>query len=482
MDLEVLDLRSLFMLLRGHLYENGFSLGYTEWIWHGEKCFETRSSAGSTYLPAPESANLFATQTKKVCEASYDMGDYDEEAREFKRFVADTEQPLFEGNDCTKLESMLKLHNRKLRFGISAAAFTELLSSVGSFLPTGHVFPVNAYESKKNLSDLGLDYIKFRACPNDYILYRGIYSESSKCPKCNLSRWKLGKDGRVRTNISAKVLWYFPIIPRFKLLFKSTSTAEMMTWHSHHRIQDGLMRHPADSPSWRNVDHRWPRFGSESINFRLTLSADEEVFIPRFKLLFKSTSIAEMMTWHSDHRIQDGPMRHPADSPSWRNVDHRWPSFGSESINFRLTLSADGINPYNNGLTNRYTCWPVVLVTYNLPPWLCMKRKFRMLTLLVYGPHEPGNNIDVYLQPMINNLKKLWEEGELDLFDVHIKSYFTLRAMLLWMINDFPAYGNLSGCINKGYMACPVYCKDTIAKYLTHSRKICYQGHHKYLP
>ncbi|XP_074336070.1 uncharacterized protein LOC141673238 [Apium graveolens] len=348
-------------------------------VW--EKCVETRSSAGSTYPPPPVPDNFAGTQIKKVCDAAYGTGDYDEEAHEFKRFVADAEQPLFEGSDCTKLESMLKLHNWKLRFGISDAAFTELLSSVGSFLPTGHVLPVNAYEAKKNLSDLGLDYIKFHDC----ILYKGIYSESSKCPKCNLSRWKLGKDGRVRTNIPAKVVWYFSIIPRFKRLYKSASTAEMMTWHSDHRIQDGLMRHPADSPSWRNVDHRWP-------------------------------------------------------------------SFGSESRNLRLALSADGINPHNNGLTNRYSCWPMVLVTYNLPPWLCMKRKFMMLTLLVSGPHEMGNNIDVYLQPMVDDLKKLWEEGEPYVFDAHTKTYFTLRAILLWTINDFPAYGNLSGCVNKGNM------------------------------
>ncbi|XP_074351361.1 uncharacterized protein LOC141690463 [Apium graveolens] len=241
--------------IMGHLYENGFSLGYTEWIWHGKKCIETRSSA--------------------VCEAAYGTGDYDEEAHEFKRFMADAEQPLFEGSDCTKLESMLKLHNWKSRFGISYVAFTELLSYVGSFLPTGHVLPVNAYEAKNNLSDLGLDYIKFHVCLNDCILYRGIYSESSKCPNCNLSRSKFGKDGRVRTNIPAKVVWYFPIIPRFKRLFKSTSTAEMITWHLDHRIQDGLMRQPADSPFWRNVDHRWPSFGSDSRNLRIALSTDD---------------------------------------------------------------------------------------------------------------------------------------------------------------------------------------------------------------
>ncbi|XP_017227964.2 uncharacterized protein LOC108203507 [Daucus carota subsp. sativus] len=237
---------------------------------------------------------------------------------------------------------MLKLHNWRARFGSSDNAFTDLLSSVGSLLPEDHVLPLNAYEAKKTLSNLGLEYIKFHACPNECVLYRRVNESASECPKCSLSRWK-----------------------------------------------------------------------------------------------------------------------------PW---------------NLRLALAADGINPLNNGLTDRYSCWRVVLITYNLPPWLCMKRKFVMLTVLVSGPHEPGNNIDVFLQPLIDDLLKLWEEGEPNVYDASTNSSFTFRAMLLWTINDFPPYGNLSGCVNQGYMSCPVCGVDTVAKYLSHRRKMCYQGHRRYLP
>ena len=89
--------------------------------------------------------------------------------------------------------------------------------------------------------------------------------------------------------------------------------------------------------------------------------------------MFKSESTAELLTWHAKRRSEDDLMRHPADSPSWRNIDYRWPEFGSEARNLRLTLVVDGINPHNNGLNNRHRCWSVVLTTYNLPPWLCMK-------------------------------------------------------------------------------------------------------------
>ncbi|XP_063941318.1 uncharacterized protein LOC135149522 [Daucus carota subsp. sativus] len=373
-------------IIRGHLYEYGFSLGYVDWIWH-KKESRTRSVVDSNCrgpTPVPAAPVASASETVNVCDAAYNSGDYDNESYEFRRFLADAEQPLFDGSECTKLESMLKLHNWKARFGISDSAFTDLLSSVGSLLPKDNVLPQNAYAAKKTLSDLGLE-------------------------------WKVGKHGKERVNVPAKVMWYFPIIPRFRRMFKSPTTSEQMTWHAKHRIQDGKMRHPADSPSWRNIDYRWPEFGSEAKNIR-------------------------------------------------------------------LALSADGINPHNNGLTNRYTCWQVVLVIYNLPPWLAMKRKFMMLTILVSGPHEPGNNIDVYLQSLIDDLKKLWEEGEPNVYDAHSKSYFNLRAVLLWTINDFPAYGNLSGCVNKGYMCCPVCGDDTVAKYLSHSRKMCYLGHRRYLP
>ncbi|KAI5334273.1 hypothetical protein L3X38_024406 [Prunus dulcis] len=173
-------------------------------------------------------------------------------------------------------------------------------------------------------------------------------------------------------------------------------------------------------------------------------------------------------------------MSHPADSPSWKLLDDKWPEFGNEPRNLRLALSSDGFNPHSS-LSSRYSCWPVILVTYNLPPWLCMKRKFMMLTLLISGPKQPGNDIDVYLEPLIDDLKSLWV-GIRGVYDAHNGEYFTLRAALMWTINDFPAYGNLSGCVVKGYKACPICGDDTPSHRLKNGHKICYIGHRKWLP
>ena len=116
--------------------------------------------------------------------------------------------------------------------------------------------------------------------------------------------------------------------------------------------------------------------------------------------------MANDLTWHSTHTSKDGKMRHPIDSPAWETIDDTWPYFASNPRNLRLGLAADGFNPFRN-LSSTHSTWPVVLVTYNLPPWKCMSKDNLMLTLLIPGPKRPGNDIDVYLQPLIEDLNEL---------------------------------------------------------------------------
>ena len=52
-----------------------------------------------------------------------------------------------------------------------------------------------------------------------------------------------------------------------------------------------------------------------------------------------------------------------------------------------------------------------------------------MLSLLILGPHQPGKNIDVYLSPLVDGLKTLWEKG-VETYDAHLHKVFTLKAIL----------------------------------------------------
>ncbi|XP_057249977.1 uncharacterized protein LOC104893596 [Beta vulgaris subsp. vulgaris] len=262
----------------------------------------------------------------------------------FETLLSDSEKPLYNG--CTKytrLSSVLKLYNLKVGGGWSDASFTLLLEAVKDMLPEDNVLPGCTYEAKKILSTMGLRYEKIHACPNDCILYRNEYESLDDCPVCNTSRYKK------KVGIPAKVLWYFPIIPRFRRMFSNPRDAEKLTWHHNGRTKDGLMRHPADSPQWRFIDETFP-------------------------------------------------------------------DFKKDERNLRLALSTDGMNPFGS-LSSTYSTWPVIL---------------------------PGSDIDIYLQPLIDNLKIQWERG-VEVFDAHRQEKFNLRAMLFCTIQDYPAYGNLSG-------------------------------------
>ncbi|GKD24656.1 uncharacterized protein Tco_1230870 [Tanacetum coccineum] len=172
-------------------------------------------------------------------------------------------------------------------------------------------------------------------------------------------------------------------------------------------------------------------------------------------------------------------MRHVADSLQWRNIDNEFEEFGNEIRNIRFGLSSDGINPFGN-MSSRHSTWPVLLCIYNLPPWLCMKRKYIMMSLLIQGPKQPGNDIDIYLKPLIEDMQDLWSNG-VEVYDAYKKETFQMRAMIFCTISDFLAYGNLSGYKTKGKMACPVCQDHTHSIWLANCKKTVYMGHRRSL-
>ena len=71
------------------------------------------------------------------------------------------------------------------------------------------------------ISDLGLDYKKIHACPNDCMLFWKDHKNDDFCNICKASRWKLfpqvegesPEQVKYDYNVPAKVLRHFPLIP-----------------------------------------------------------------------------------------------------------------------------------------------------------------------------------------------------------------------------------------------------------------------------
>jgi hypothetical protein len=57
------------------------------------------------------------------------------------------------------------------------------------------------------------------------------------------------------------------------------------------------------------------------------------------------------------------------------------------------------MNPFMNSSTN--SVWLIVLMILNVPPWLCNKQNYIMMSGLIPRPQQSGNDIDTYFRPLI---------------------------------------------------------------------------------
>ncbi|GJU91766.1 hypothetical protein Tco_1304189 [Tanacetum coccineum] len=98
------------------------------------------------------------------------------------------------------------------------------------------------------------------------------------------------------------------------------------------------------------------------------------------------------MTWHATGMCTTGKMQHPVDGRAWKNFDTNYPDFAAEPRNVRLGLAAD----------------------------------------------VPGKDIDVYLRPLIDDLKDLWEKLGVETIDVATGLTFNMKRVSI-PINVFPS-------------------------------------------
>ncbi|XP_072066865.1 uncharacterized protein [Arachis hypogaea] len=334
-----------------HLICHGFVEGYRQWFNHGESfvAMDVDSDTDGEYNCNDNIDELLHDRFRDTTQFDGQNIGPNECAKEFYKLVDKTSQELYPGyKGFTRLSFIIRLYLLKCLHGWSNASFTSLLELLKGGMPYLNI-PTSFDKTKNMIKNLGLDFQKIDACPNDCMLYQNGHENDVSCHVCGSSRYVehlvVEEDdvtsSRKSHKFAAKTLRHFPLIPKLQRLFMCTRTVEAMSWHHNERVKDGSLRHPADGESWK-------AFGSR----------------------------------HED--------------------------FAKESRNVRLGLASDGFNLFQT-LSSTHSIWPVVLMVYNLPPWMSMKPDYFMLSLLIPGPQSPENDIDVFLQLLIEELKELWE-------------------------------------------------------------------------
>jgi hypothetical protein len=97
----------------------------------------------------------------------------------------------------------------------------------------------------------------------------------------------------------------------------------------------------------------------------------------------------------------------------------------------------DGVNLYSLQNTN-YFVFPVVVINNNVRPWLFVKNEHLMLALIVLRRRKV-KRIYVYIQPLIDEFKQLWEE--IHVYDVSrlipMERSSTLYGICVYTMHDY---------------------------------------------
>ena len=70
------------------------------------------------------------------------------------------------------------------------------------------------------------------------------------------------------------------------------------------------------------------------------------------------------------------------DGDAIKSIEKEYPGFLENPNNLVLGGSSDGFSPWRTK-KKAYSMWPVLLVNYNIPPWLTIKKEHIMLAVLV---------------------------------------------------------------------------------------------------
>nr|GFB18487.1 hypothetical protein [Tanacetum cinerariifolium] len=273
-----------------------------------------------------------------------------------------------EGKENTSLNTeSVKIDGTKLNDllkDVEQKSFSMLLEFLQDLLPEGNLLPKKLHQVKKVLASLGLWYEKIHTCPNGCMLFWDGQEKEQTRSICGESRWK---------------------------------------------------------PITNNPDEEETQIKNKASNILRWFPLK-----PRLQRLYMSSKTGSLMKWHHLERNKDGKLRHPVDGLAWKDFDDKNPEFATDPRNVRLALASDGFNPFKT-MNVSYSIWHVIVIPYNLPPWYVMKQPNFILSLIIPSPKAPGNKIDVYIQPLIKELKDLW--GGVETFDACARENFKLWTL-----------------------------------------------------
>ncbi|KAK1620140.1 hypothetical protein QYE76_025657 [Lolium multiflorum] len=145
--------------------------------------------------------------------------------------------------------------------------------------------------------------------------------------------------------------------------------------------------------------------------------------LPRIQRLFMTEDTAQQMRWAVEGNRYTDKMIHPSDGSAWKNFVKKFPLKAGDPRSVAVAISTDGFNPY--------------------------------------GPKYPGKNMNVYLEPLVDDLVRGWEGRGIRTYDASKKEYFDMYVWYHTSLHDLPARALFCGWCTHGKWPCP-QCRQAV--------------------
>ncbi|KAK1651679.1 hypothetical protein QYE76_069484 [Lolium multiflorum] len=144
--------------------------------------------------------------------------------------------------------------------------------------------------------------------------------------------------------------------------------------------------------------------------------------LPRIQRLFMTKDTAQQMRWVVEGNRYTDKMIHPSDGTAWKNFVKKFPLKAGDPRSVAVAISTDGFNPY--------------------------------------GPKYPGKNMNVYLEPLVDDLVRGWEGRGIRTYDAS-KKYFDMYVWYHTSLHDLSARALFCGWCTHGKWPCP-QCRQAV--------------------
>ena len=267
-------------------------------------------------------------------------------------------------------------------------------------------FPHSLYRAKKFLGQLNENFTKFVACPRCHKLYK--YEEC----------WTANREGK-ETKLCS-----FVKFPRHTLL---------------------TMRRPCGEPllqAARTSSGTTHLVAFNTYCYKSIVSSLEEIL--------NRPNINEMCEKWRTLDCKDGMLDDVYDGNMWKHFqyDAAGLPFLAAPNNYLLMLNCDWFQPFTH---TQFSVGVLYIAIQNLPRYMRYKQQNIIVVGIMPGPTEPSGDINTYLEPLMQDLEKLWSGIEIH---SHGKST-KIRAAISCLACDVPAARKVGGFVgHRGYRSC----------------------------